>query len=171
MAQRHFWNDQSFATADGGNGFYEVEARAGYTRIKANVQNNEAGFRGRHWEVTGATHAGVAVGVGDNQFPSLKAAAEALISIAESYESTRKMAVRAGLRFPLPGDEVPDVPVIHPERWETANREPDRRTPINIHPEAQAALQSLLVHDSRFKGVGYSEFIFRAVKAVREASL
>lgn len=89
------------------SGWYAVGARNGRTRLAGTVTRNEAGFGGRQWEVSG-----VCVGndydnpisVGDNQFPTLKAAVQAIMARAAEYEATRKQAVSLGLRPALPGD-------------------------------------------------------------------
>ena len=41
------------------------------------------------------------------------------------------------------------------------------RSPINIHPEVRAALVRLLF-ESDMEGVGYSEFVRRAIAAAQE---
>jgi len=48
-----------------------------------------------------------------------------------------------------------------PDRWLTPDQDPSRE-PINIHPEAKKALRHFL-HSDGMEGVGYSEFIYRAV--------
>jgi hypothetical protein len=40
----------------------------------------------------------------------------------------------------------------------------DERVPINIHPEVRDMLHHLLMHEFAGTGVGYSAFIYRAVK-------
>lgn len=49
----------------------------------------------------------------------------------------------------------------------TLKRPPGVRAPINIDPTVREELRSLL-YEPYMRGVGYSEFILRAVKRARE---
>jgi hypothetical protein len=40
------------------------------------------------------------------------------------------------------------------------------RSPINHHPAVKKRLNTVLNHDPRFRGIGYSEFITRALDAL-----
>lgn len=79
--------DVTYNEATGG---YDVESNPPLARVTASVYNNEAGFRGRQWEVQGAS-------IGDNQFPTLRAAAQAVLAVANDYTRTREMARQLGL--------------------------------------------------------------------------
>ena len=54
------------------------------------------------------------------------------------------------------------IGVLHPERWTPPDPE---RVPMQVHPEARDALRELLIADPALTGVGFSEFIMRAVRA------
>lgn len=57
---------------------------------------------------------------------------------------------------------------VNPDgRWTPPNA---KRVPMQVHPEARAALSELL-WTPEFKGVGYSEFTMRAVAAARRGEL
>lgn len=45
-------------------------------------------------------------------------------------------------------------------RWKPPSKD---RVPINIHPDARERLRNALMDDPRLHGVGYSEFIMRAL--------
>ena len=45
----------------------------------------------------------------------------------------------------------------------------NERVPINIHPDVRFRLAALLTHNDEFHGVGYSQFIERAVEVAETA--
>jgi hypothetical protein len=53
-------------------------------------------------------------------------------------------------------------------RWVPPSKE---REPILIHPEARKRLSNLLYHEPLMQGVGYSEFVMRAVAAAKRGDL
>ena len=78
-------------------GTYRVEASAPSARGVAEAWKNEAGFRGRQWEVSGAIINGTMVGVGDNQFRTLREAAQAILALTNAHSRTREQARALGL--------------------------------------------------------------------------
>ena len=71
-------------------GGYEVEARTAHNVTKGSVYFNEAGFAHRQWEVH-------CEGIGDNLFPTLRSAVQAILQWSAGMTKTREMARELGL--------------------------------------------------------------------------
>ncbi len=78
-------------------GGYDVVARTARNVTKGHVFFNEAGFRGRQWECNSLS---------DNQFPTLRAAVQALLYESLSYTKSREMAIELGLRPAEPSENA-----------------------------------------------------------------